>query len=440
MKQTRKRYYLLGQALLALAFWPAVSPAAAGEAFTPRSYIKAVMAASPAMRKAEAAFSQAEYDYKSALLDAALPSFSFSAGQTWYEDSDRRLRFAREDITTSLSASWNLYDSAAGPLSNIRVARLDYESAKLALMIAKQSEAMKALNRFYALYAAQQGIEIAKTNLASRERQYKDTEDQYNSGTRSRMDLTQSEGDKLSGELALAQAEAAEIKARMAFNELIDAEPEAPQAVVVSTGVPEIKLPLPRSDVEKALAGNFSLRRQRLALEKTRLTNRTSVLSNYPRLRVDAAWRKSALGVFGEPSSGGPGNPSYSLAASLSFPFGFLGVQNYQDIGAAAAALDSAELELRNSERALKTEVLSQQKDIELQVKSRQLLEFQVRAQKDTTENLLSEYSLGGANSLQLDNAQSKLLDAGNRQIAAVNALDLALAGYRVLLGEKIWE
>ena len=73
-------------------------------------------------------------------------------------------------------------------------------------------------------------------------------------------------------------------------------------------------------------------------------------------------------------------------------------------------------------------------------MKSRQLLEFQVKAQKETTENLLSEYSLGGADFLQLDSAQTKLLDASNSQIASVNDLDLALANYRVLLGEKIWE
>jgi len=73
-------------------------------------------------------------------------------------------------------------------------------------------------------------------------------------------------------------------------------------------------------------------------------------------------------------------------------------------------------------------------------VKSIKLLEFQVKAQTESTDNLLSEYSLGGAGFIQLDTAQTKLLDAGNSQISAVSDLDIALANYRVLLGEQIWE
>lgn len=416
------------------------SPRAEAAAYTPRSYVKAALEASPSMRRAEQAFRQAESSYKSALLDAALPAFTLSMGETFYDQADRRLRVGSEDRTSSLSASWNLYDSASSPLKKVRTARLDYDSATLAFLTAKQNEAVKALNRFYALYSAQKRIGTAKIYLESRERQYKDTNDQFQSGTRSRMQVTQSEGDKLQGELSVAQAESAEAKARMAFNELINADPEEPQAVEVSTQAADVKLPLPRSDVAKALENNFSLRQQRLALRKTRLANRTSVLSNYPRLRVDAAWRKSGLGLLGEPAGPRFNNPAYSLGASLSFPFGFLGLQNYLDIDAAGAALRSAELDLESAERTLKTAVLSAQKDIELQVKSRQLLEFQVRAQKDTTDNLLGEYSLGGADFTQLDSAQTKLLDAANSQIAAVNDLDLALANYRVLLGERVWE
>lgn len=413
---------------------------AAAETFTPKSYVRAALGASPSMRRAEQSFRQAESNYKAALLDAALPAFTLNMGETLYDQSDARLRLEREDVTSSLSASWNLYDSASSPLKKVKTARLDYEAARLSFLTAQQNESIKALNRFYALYSSQRRVGTSKMNLVSRERQYKDTNEQFQSGTRSRLQVTQSEGDKLQSELSLAQAEAAEVKARMAFNELVNAEPETEQAVEVSTQAADIKLPLPRTDVARALGNNFAQRQQRLALQKTSITNRTSVLSNYPRVRVDARWNKSALGLIGEPSYGGPNNPAYSLGASLSFPFGFFGLQNYLEIDAAGAALKSAELELENSERALKTSVLSAQKDIELQVKSRQLLEFQVKAQKETTENLMSEYSQGGADSLQLDLAQTKLLDSSNNQIAAVNDLDLALANYRILLGEKVWE
>jgi outer membrane protein TolC len=413
---------------------------AAAEPYTPPAYIRAALSASPTLRKAEQAFRQAESSYRSVLLDAALPAFTLSMGETLYSQADPALGFRRDEVTSSLSAAWNLYDSASSPLKKISSARLDYEAAKLAFLTAKQNEAVKALNRFYALYAAQQRIGTAKVNLASRERQYKDTNEQFQSGTRSRIETTQSEGDKLQSELSLAQAESAEMKARMAFNELIDAEPEAPQAVEVSTHSAGLALPLPRTDVARALKDNFSLRQQRLALEKARIANQTAVLSNYPRLRLDASWRKSALGILGTPGGSWTGNPAYSLGASLSFPFGFLGLQNYLDLASAGASIAGAELELQNSERALKTSVLLAQKDIELQVKSRELLEFQVKAQRDATENLLSEYSLGGASFLQLDSSQTKLLDASNGQIGALNALDLAVANYRTLLGEKIWE
>ena len=408
--------------------------------FSPKTYIKAVIDASPAMRRAEQAYRQAENNYRSSLLDAALPSFNLSAAIPFYDDQEPRLRADRGDVSSSLSAAWNLYDSATSPLKRVKTARLDHAYARLTLEIARQNEALKALGRFYSLYSSQKKILTAKANLAARERQYKDTNEQFQSGTRSKIEVTQSEGDKLQSELSLAQAEAAAVKALMAFNELINAEPEAAQAVTVSTTSAEIALPLPREDVARALRDNFALRRQRLALEKTRITNRSAVLSSLPRVRVDASWTKTALGILGTPGGSWDGNPSYRLGASLSFPFGFLGAQNYLDIRTQSYALKSAELELEDSERTLKTGVLSAQADIALQVKTRQLLEFQVKALRATTDNLLSEYSLGGASSLQLDSSQTKYLDSSNNQITALNDLDLALANYKVLMGEKIWE
>ncbi|HNW45577.1 MAG TPA: TolC family protein [Elusimicrobiales bacterium] len=417
-----------------------LSAPCAAETFTPKSYIRAALEASPTMRKAEQALRQAENNYKAALLDAALPSFTLSISDSLYDETNTTLRLKREEAQGSLAAALNLYDSAAGPLYKVKLAKLDYESALLTNLIAKQNEAVKALNRFYSLYSTQRRIVTAKANLASREQQYKDTNEQYQSGTRSRIEVTQSEGDKLQSELSLAQAETGERKALMAFNELINAEPDAQQAVEVSTRAAEIKLPLPKEDLAKALENNFSLRQQKISRDRVRLTNRSGVMANYPRLKVDASWRKRGLGILGIPGDSAPRNPSYGIGASLNYAFGFLGAQNYLEAGVLDAALRSSELEIENSMRALKTSVLTAQKDIELQVKARQLLEFQVKANQDTIDNLLTEYSLGGASFLQLDSSQTKLLDASNSQISAVNDLDLALTNYRVLLGEKIWE
>ena len=415
------------------------APAAAGD-FNLKSYIKAVLAASPSLRQAEQAFTQAETSYRAALLDAALPSFNFSMADSFYDQDRHYVHFDRGDATSRLSADLNLYDSASSPLSRIKTARFDYERARLTFLIARQGEALKALARFYELYSTQRKVEISRNNLASRERQYKDTNEQFQSGTRSKIEVTQSEGDKLQSELSLAQAEAAGAKALMAFNELINAEPDSAQAVQVSTGAVEVKLPLPREDVARALENNFGLRLKQTALEKSRLSARNAIMADLPRLRVDAAWAKTNLGLFGTRGGAWDDGQTYGVGATLNFPFGFLGAQNYLDVAGRKALLKSSELDLENSIRALKTEVLTAQKDIELQVKSRQLLEFQVKAQQDATANLLEEYSLGGASFLQLDSSQTKLLDASNGQITAFNDLDLALANYRALLGEEIWE
>ncbi|PJA17186.1 MAG: hypothetical protein COX65_01220, partial [Elusimicrobia bacterium CG_4_10_14_0_2_um_filter_56_8] len=323
----------------ALLLLTSSAAAVSAASFTPNSYIRTVLDASYSLRRAEQVFKQAENSYKTAVLDAALPSFTLSLADTLYDDQDRTLRLESGGVSSSLSASWNLYDSASSPARRIRIARLDYKAARLALLIAKQNEALKALSRFYVLYSAQRRIGTARINLASRERQYKDTNEQFQSGTRSRIEVTQSEGDKLQSELSLAQAETAALKARMAFNELINAEPEVPQEVEISTQSADVKLPLPREDVEKALKNNFSLSQQRILLEKTTLSNRTGVLSKYPRFKVDAAWRKTALGLFGTPGGSWDGNPAYSLGASLSLPFGFLGAQNYLEAEALGAAL-----------------------------------------------------------------------------------------------------
>lgn len=410
------------------------------EDFTPKEYMKAVMAASPSLKRSEQIFLKAEADYRGALLDAALPSFNFSMADSFYDQDRPSLHFDRGDATSVLSASLNLYDSASSPLSRIKTARLNYESARLTLLSAKQAEALKALRRFYDLYSAQRKIDIARNNLAARERQYKDTNEQFQSGTRSKIEVTQSEGDKLQSELALAQAEASAAKALMAFNELIDAEPDALQGVQISSAAVEVKLPLPRGDVARALADNYGLRLRRAALEKTGITVRNSLRSDLPRLKVDADWNKYNTGILGTRGGAWREGQAYGVGATLNFPFGFLGAQNLLDAGGQKASLKAAELELEDAARALKTEVLTRQRDIELQVKLKQLLEFQVKALKDTTDNLLSEYSQGGASALQLDSSQTKYLDASNSQISAVNDLDLALAGYRALLGETIWE
>jgi outer membrane protein TolC len=413
---------------------------AAAEPFTPASYIKTVLDASLSLSQAEQTFKQSEDAYRVSLLDAVLPYFTFSMGDSFYDDNRHYLRVNGGDAYSRLSASLNLYDSASSPVSKINIAKLDYKRAQLAFLIAKQAEAIDALGKFYALYSTQQKILIAKTNLESRERQYKDTNEQFESGTRSKIEVTQSEGDKLQSELSLAQAEAAASKALMAFNELINAEPEAPQQVLISTQSVNVKLPLPREDVARALENNFSLSLQKTSLERTRLAERNSVMALYPRLKVDSSWAKADLGLLGTRGGAWQAGQTYGVGATLNFPFGFFGAQNYFGVKGQEAGLKSSELDLRNSVRALKTQVLTAQKDIELQVKSRQLLDFQVAAQKDATDNLLTEYSLGGASFLQLDSSQTKLLDASNSQITAINDLDLALANYRVLLGEKIWE
>ena len=155
---------------------------------------------------------------------------------------------------------------------------------------------------------------------------------------------------------------------------------------------------------------------------------------------MDAAWTKTGLGVVGEPGRRGTGNPDYSAGASLSLPFGFLGAQNAFNIAGQRAAAEAGELTLRDAERAFKTAFLNAREDIELQTKSLKLLEFQVKAQQEATDNLLVEYSQGGAQFLQLDTAQSKLRESSNALTDATNALELSRAGYAVLLGEAFWE
>ncbi|MBI5745187.1 MAG: TolC family protein [Elusimicrobia bacterium] len=421
-------------ALLSVA---AVQPGLAG-AFTPKTYIKAVLDASLEMRREEQLLEQAKNNYLSAVLDAALPSITAGMSTTLYDNSGS-WRLRNGEVNTTLNASLNLYDSASSPVKKMKRAKLSYESSELSFLIAKQGEAVKALNRFYELYASQKRVGTAKVNLASREQQYTDTNEQYQSGTRSKIEVTQSEGDKLQSELALAQAEFAAQKALMAFNELINVEPEVQQEVDLGSQTVNVPLPFPKEDLARALQNNFSLRQQRTALEKTRLDTRSETLANLPELSVDAFWQRSKLGLPG--AFGGAGaSPRYGMTASLNFPFGFFGVQNYLGVKTQATVRTAAELQLQNSIRALKTSVLSAQKDIELQVKSQKLLEFQVKAQKDAMENLQSEYAQGGAEFLQLDSAQTKLLDSSNNQINAVNDLDIALANYMTLLGEKIWE
>lgn len=425
------------RAALLICAWLA-TPAAAST-FTARGYVAAVMAASPSVRAAEKVFAQQQDVYRAAVLDAALPTASLSLSNTLYDDETRRFRLRRSETASNLSARWNLYDSTDSPYSKVRRARLDCDFARLTYLTARQSEALKALTRFYALVSAQQRVVTAQVNLTSRQRQYDDTNEQYQSGTRSKIELTTSEGDKLQSELSVAEAAAGERKALVSFNELIDAEPDAPAAVAASTRAP-VALGPPAADLARALDGNYGYRQLLTSLERTRITSRLAVMGQLPALRVDASWSKSGLGLIGEPGFHGRNNPDYSLGAALTVPLGFGGIQNALRVAGAREALDAAELAQKNAARALKTTVLNAREDIALQAKSLSLLEFQVKAQREAVEELSAEYSQGGAQFLQLDTAQTKLLDSSNRLIDAANALDVAIANYRALLGDAVEE
>ena len=407
--------------------------------YTPRGYITAALEASLSLRASQKTWERAQNAYRSALFDAGLPTLTLSLSNRLYDDEDPTWRLRRRETASSLSANWNLYDSSRSPLTKVKSARLDYEAARLAFETARQDEALKALRRFFALYSARRRVATAQADLKSRERQLADTKEQFDSGTRSRIEMTQSEGDKLQSEVSLAEARAAQRKALFAFNELLNAEPDAGQDVEVSTAAAPALGP-PAGDLERALRDNFALAAARVAQEKARLNASVSLRGSLPVFKVDAAWSKTGLGVVGEPGRRGAGNPDYSAGASLIFPFGFMGAQNAFNIAGQRAAAEAAAQTLRDAERAFKTLFLNAREDIELQTKTLALLEFQVKAQQEATDNLLIEYSQGGAQFLQLDTAQSKLRESSNRLTDATNALELSRAGYRILLGEAFWE
>ncbi len=425
-------------AALVLPLLLAAAPAAAST-YTPRGYIEATLTASLALRSAQKTWDRAQQTYRSALLDAGLPTMSLSLSNRLYDDEDPTVRLRRRETSSLLSANWNLYDSSRSPLAKVKQARLDYEAAQLSYQTARQDEALKALRRFFALYSTRRRVVTARADLKSRERQLADTKEQFDSGTRSRIEMTQSEGDKLQSEVSLAEAEAAQRKALFAFNELLNAEPDAPQDVAVSTAAAPALSPA-ATDLERALRDNFALRSSRVTLEKTRLAARLGIRGALPVLKVDAAWAKTGLGVIGEPGARGRGNPDYSVGTSLTFPFGFLGAQNAFNIAGQRAAAEAGEMTLRDAERAFNSLFLNARGHRAAGLTSLKLLEFQVKAQQEATDNLLVEYSQGGAQFLQLDTAQSKLLESSNRLTDATNALELSRASYRILLGEAFWE
>lgn len=411
----------------------------AASTFTPRGYVAAVMKASPALGAAREAWERAEAVYRGALFDAGLPSLTLSLSEDLYTDEDPRWSFRRREMTSTLAARWNLYDSSNSPLAKLRKARLDREGARLTWLTAQQELALKALARYYALYGARRRVETANANLASRRRQLADTKEQFDSGTRSRIELTQSEGDKLQSEVSLAAARTAARKAQVSFNELLNADPGAEHGLDVSTAAAAALRP-EGTDLERALRDNYGLRAARVTLDRTRLDARLGIMGSLPTLRVDAAWTKTGLGVAGEPGRRGTNNPDYGVGASLSWPLGFFGAQSAFNVAAQRAAARSGALGLAEAERAFKAGFLLARADIELQAETLRLLEFQVKAQQEATDELLKEYALGGAQFLQLDTAQTKLLDSSNQLIDALNALELARAGYRAMLGEAFWE
>ena len=71
----------------ALALSLIFSSNCAAESFTAKAYIGKVLGASLSMQKADEALKQAENTHKNAIVDAALPSFTLSLSESFYNEN-----------------------------------------------------------------------------------------------------------------------------------------------------------------------------------------------------------------------------------------------------------------------------------------------------------------------------------------------------------------
>jgi outer membrane protein len=432
--KSRKSFFytaLIATALLSLSG----QTVNAAKTYSLSQYIDTAFEQSQTIKQYEESLRQNQYSYALTFIDAFLPSLSLSMSTPIY-DKASRFRFNKNEMTTTLSAGWNLFNSG-DDVTKLKLSSISRTKAEINLDQIKQKEALKALGNFFSLLTAQRLLEVAKQDLENKEKEYNITKNLYDQGIKSWSDSLQSQSSLKLSELQFAQKEASYKRSLINFNNLINEYPlEEVELTEEDFSVNNLQTTLDE-DIEKALNDRFDIRLENLSLRSSRISYNKKIRDQFPHVSVDASWSKSGFPNLNLP---GDGNITYGITASLYFDIGFFGAQKPLNVLSAKSSLRSEILALEQLKKNIRNDVITSRIDLELQMRSLELSEFNIKISKEALEIIQKKYRQGNSSFTELTQAQKDYLDTQNNYTQAKYNLYLNLMEYKNSLGEIIWK
>ncbi len=422
--------------LLALALG---APPASAAGLTAADYVKQAIAASPEVRQAQESLVAAEDAYGSLLASVALPSLSFSWGDSLYGDDPARgvfhgLRLKRNDQTTTTGATWNLFNGFKD-VYGVRSSAESRASAQASLRAAKESRALAAIQAYYHLAANTRLVEVARVDLASQEEQYHRTESQYRAGMKGLSDLYKSETEWRSSQVRMFSAEASYKSSLQPFNSLVDRAPWAETELAAELEPGTTELPRLEEDAARLPERLPELTVALRAVDKARLARQQALLGVLPSLTANAAWNRA------DPEGAGlwTGRASQQVSLLFSLPVGFNGVKQAYDYAAARSAVRSAQASADQILRSSRDSLYSAYISLEVSLKTYALALRQEEIAAKGESIVEEQYNQGATDALRMAQARTDLLNARVQSATALQDIFLNRAAYRRAAGVPLW-
>lgn len=436
-------------ASLPLALLAAVLAAvpAAAEGVSVSSYTAAALAASPEVRQAEEAYRFAQWRYRRAVSDMALPTVAFSAAAYPYGDNPENgyqfntWRLNRSDLSVNTTLDLNLFNSFEDAL-RVQSARAGRDAALKTWDAARQDRAYAAIEAYYRLAAADDLTAVARRSVEEQERQLAQSRDLYGSGHKSEADVLKSETDWRSSQLRLVAAESDRGDALVAFNALVDRPRLDDADLTLELSTAGVREPDAAAGLARALARRPELAAARKAVEQARADYRSALKGLLPTLRADATWNHTELANFGAPveaSSLGIPNPNYYLALSLSLPLGYNGLSQYYALAQARAARRAAQAAQAQADRQVRTEVSQAWVAFDRALRTYGLALQKVDIARKSLDLVSRQYAQGLADAVRMNQAQTDFLEASVSRAAALHDIFIGQARYRRAVGDPLW-
>jgi outer membrane protein TolC len=431
--------------LLLFAAGPAAAKTVEPVRWSTAAYVRAALEASPAVRQSRDRLEAARLREKSQFARTMLPTLSLSASMNPAELAPQNRftfdawRGSANDWSVSPSMSWNLFNNFKDSIAN-RTSALSSESGKESVEIARQQQALDALQTYYRTLRAERLVAVAEQNRKIQKDSYDLTQDRYKHGMKSLTDLLKTETDWRSAELELENRKAQYRLSLFQFNVLIERDEGTEVLFPADLQLGTTEAPRLDDGLRDAMRARPEMRRNRNELETADLAWRRAKIDAGPTLSLDFSYSDPVTGSFQTTRTEfGLQDATYGFTLKLSLPSSFNVYSQVQTLRAARADWRRSRETRTALSRTVRTEVYRTHNELLRALRSYEIALRKEDISRQNLELVKEQYSQGSANVIRLSEAQRDFVRAQTERLDAFRDANIGRASYRRAIGESIW-